>query len=103
MVTSFRENDQQRTILQQYLPRMNQLLNSIAYSDPPAPENLLVSAISLVGDLLSVFGVLALPLMEQEGVNMIMARLRRSKQNKCKTAVSWVSREMQRVRRQASS
>uniref|UniRef100_A0A1I7S7A1 Importin N-terminal domain-containing protein n=1 Tax=Bursaphelenchus xylophilus TaxID=6326 RepID=A0A1I7S7A1_BURXY len=102
MIQSFRETDEHKAVLQQYLPRITQLLNSIASSQPPAPESLLVSAISLVGDLVNTFGVLSIPLMDSESVVAIVQRLRRSKQNKCKTALTWVSREMQRVRRQAT-
>ncbi|CAD5206634.1 unnamed protein product [Bursaphelenchus okinawaensis] len=103
MVQSFRDSEEHKLVLQQYLPRISQLLSSIASSQPPAPESLLVMAISLVGDLINAFGVLSIPLMDSESVTVIVQRLRRSKQNKCKTALTWVSREMQRVRRQATT
>lgn len=101
LVQSFREPPEQRALLQLYLPKMTQLIQSIAMGDAAAhDENLLVSAISLVGDLITAFGTDSIPLMDSEPVATIVNRLRRSRQTKCKTALNWVSREMQRVRRQ---
>lgn len=102
LAQTFTETDEHRRVLQAYFPAMDQLIRVIANSQPPASDSLLAAAISLVGDLINAFGAQIIPFTESEPVNSIIARLRRSRNSKAKTAVNWVSREIQRVRRLAA-
>lgn len=93
---SFAENEEHCRVIEMYFPTMDQLIKSIASSQPPATDSLLASAISLVGDLISAFGPRIAPFVESESVNSIIARLRRSRHTKAKTAVNWVARLMRK-------
>lgn len=99
---SFSEAENRR-VIEGYFPYIQKLIIAIAASQPPASDPLLASTISLVGDLITVFGVQMTAFVDSEPITNIMARLRRSRHNKAKTAVNWVSREIARVRRQAGA
>ncbi|KAI6182664.1 Importin N-terminal domain-containing protein [Aphelenchoides bicaudatus] len=96
---SFSEDQEQRRVIENYFPVIEQLVKSIASSQPPAADSLLASTISLIGDLIVAFGAAIAPFVESDYVNSIIARLRRSKHSKAKTAMRWVMLEMERMRR----
>jgi len=96
---SFTEGENRR-VLETYFPFIEQLINSIA-SSQPATDSLLSSALGLVGDLIAAFGNQILPFVESEAVVTITTRLRRSRSTKAKTITTWIAKEIQRLRRTA--
>lgn len=92
LAQAFNENLEHRRVVELYFPYMDNLIKVIASNQPPASDSLLAGAISLVGDLITAFGVQIAPFMESESVNSIISRLRRSRSNKAKVAVNWVQK-----------
>ncbi|KAI6178497.1 Importin N-terminal domain-containing protein [Aphelenchoides besseyi] len=100
---AFNASPEHKALMQAYLPHMVALIQVIATSQPPASEHLLSTTIALIGDLLVAYNVEFLPIVDSEPITNMMQRLRRSRQNKAKAALNWVSREVQRVRRMAET
>jgi importin subunit beta-1 len=93
-------------LIQRYIQPMLQLIVQISNSQPPtSSENLYSSACALAGDLLHSFGVEFLPVVEtvEFGINTLVTKCRRSRTNKAKSIATWVTREIQRVKRQAGN
>lgn len=91
IVQTFGSGPEERRVVEAYFPIIEQLVKSIAVSQPPATDSLLASALSLIGDLIVAFGASIAPFVETEHVGSIINRLRRSKLSKAKISLRWVT------------
>lgn len=91
IVQTFGSGPEERRVVEAYFPIIEQLVKSIAISQPPATDSLLASALSLIGDLIVAFGASIAPFVETEHVGSIINRLRRSKLSKAKISLRWVT------------
>lgn len=86
---------------------VNLLRNSVQYiiqfiltvaADPSSNDNLTAALAGLIGDLCSAFDTLMLPLVENETVQLLLTKGRRSKCSKAKTLSNWAYKEAKRIR-----
>jgi hypothetical protein len=94
IVQSFNTDPEQRRVIEVYFPMIEQLVKSIAASQPPATDSLLASTLGLVGDLVVTFGANIVSFAESEHVGSIISRLRRSKQSKARTSIRYITQEI---------
>lgn len=85
-------------LLQQHVVYINQFLLKVAEQHCEIPDNLISAAAGLIGDLISVFGAAMLPLIEQNAVQLMFARGKKSKFSKTRTVSIWVMREIKKVK-----
>lgn len=67
-------------------------------SDPEITDPLIAAAAGLIGDLISAFGVEALPLVENEAVVQLLLRGKRSKEGSTRTLCVWAIKETKKLR-----
>lgn len=85
-------------LLQNHVVYMNQFLLKVSEQNVDLPDNIVSAAAGLIGDLISVFGQAMLPLVEQNAVQLMFARGKKSKSSKTRTMSVWVLREIKKVK-----
>lgn len=85
-------------LLEEHIMFINQFITRVADCHADIPDSVMAAAAGLIGDLVSLFGVLMLPVVDQPSVQAMLARGKRARQNNTKTMSSWALREIKKVR-----
>lgn len=89
-------------LLEPHLAYIAQFIITVS-SDQDVTDSLIAACAGLIGDLLSVFGLAILPLVENDAVSNILARGRKSKTAKTRTLCTWAIKESKRLKQTNSS
>lgn len=85
-------------LLQPHVMYISQFLLKVAEQHVDLPDNIISAAAGLIGDLITVFGQAMLPLNEQNSVQLMFARGKKSKSSKTRTMSVWVLREIKKIK-----
>ncbi|XP_015608846.1 importin subunit beta-1 isoform X3 [Cephus cinctus] len=84
-------------LLEPHVPFMIQFITSIARDREHSDGNVAASA-GLIGDLVTVFGVTLLPMIDNEPIMDLLTKGRRSRTNKTKAVSAWAAKEIRRLK-----
>lgn len=85
-------------LLHPHVAHINQFLLRISEHYLELPENIISAACGLIGDMVSVFGMEILVLLEVNFVQMMFNRGKKSKSTKARNTVTWAMREVRKVK-----
>jgi len=94
--------NQEVNLLRNHVQYIIQFILTVA-ADPNSNDNLTAALSGLIGDLCSAFDSLMLPLVENETVQVLLNKGRRSKCPKTKTLSNWAYKETKRIRQLTST
>lgn len=86
-------------LLQPHLSHIASFIITVA-SEPESTDAIIGSMAGLVGDLLSCFGPMMIPLIDNEAVGQRLAKGRKSKIKKTQTLCNWAIKETKRLKAQ---
>ncbi|XP_012254098.1 importin subunit beta-1 isoform X2 [Athalia rosae] len=89
------------TLVEPHVPFMIQFITSIAQDREHSDGNIAASA-GLLGDLVTVFGVDLLPMVETEPLTELLTKGRRSRTGKTKTLATWATKEIRKLKNAAN-
>lgn len=95
--------DKMRKEVMKHIGYINQFLLFISDKCDELPEEIITSAIGLIGDLTSVFGPEMIPFCDHQHVQRMFANGKKSKNSKTRSMVAFASREIKRVKNLQSS
>ncbi|TKR93738.1 hypothetical protein L596_008142 [Steinernema carpocapsae] len=98
IVQGLRVGPEEATLLQEHVPQIVGFIHKLAQANPEIREATVAHAAGLGGDLLTTYGPLLLPLIDNEVINSMLTRGRRSKSGKTKTLCTWVTKEMRKLK-----
>jgi importin subunit beta-1 len=84
-------------LLQPHVQYMIQFIMVIA-SDPDITDSLIAACAGLIGDLTSAFGGAIVPLIDNEVINNLLLKGKRSKVGKTKTLCVWAIKEVRKLK-----
>ncbi|CAK9812724.1 Importin subunit beta-1 [Anthophora plagiata] len=84
-------------LVEPHVPFIIQFLTSIA-QDREHSEGNISASVGLLGDLVTVFGVKLLPMVETEPLTELLNKAKRSRTEKTKTLASWAAREIRKLK-----
>lgn len=87
----------ENALLQHHLPAIITFIHTVA-GDADRPDSLTCATAGLIGDLISVFGQTLLPHLDNDLVNTLLSKGRRSKTNKTRTLSTWAIKEIKRLK-----
>ncbi|XP_046482449.1 importin subunit beta-1 isoform X1 [Neodiprion pinetum] len=85
------------SLVEPHVPFIIQFITSIAQDREHSDSNIAAAA-GLLGDLVTVFGVNLLPMVETEPITDLLTKGRRSRTNKTKTLATWATKEIRRLK-----
>ncbi|XP_035206788.1 importin subunit beta-1-like isoform X2 [Stegodyphus dumicola] len=88
-------------VVQPHVPYIVQFITHIA-QDPDHSDGTLAASAGVIGDLCLAFGQSMLPLLDNEIINDLLTKGRRSKTSKTKTLATWATKEIRRLKSAAS-
>lgn len=84
------------------MPFIIQFITSIAQDREHSDDNI-SAAVGLLGDLVTVFGVKLLPMIETEPLTQLISKAKRSRTDKTKSLANWVTKEIRKLKNVANS
>lgn len=88
-------------VVQPHVPYIVQFITHIA-QDPDHSDGTLAASAGVIGDLCLAFGHSMLALVDNDTINDLLAKGRRSKVSKTKTLATWASKEIRKLKNTAS-
>ncbi|XP_054707548.1 importin subunit beta-1-like [Uloborus diversus] len=88
-------------VLQPHVPYIIQFITHIA-QDPEHSDATIATSAGVIGDLCLAFGQSMLPLVDNEIINDLLTKGRRSKTTKAKTLATWASKEIRKLKNATS-
>jgi len=85
------------TIVTPHLSNILAFLDILS-KDPNVNDSVLSAACGLVGDLVSCFGTQLAPVLENEAITNLLAKGKKSKNNRAKTLANWASKEIRKLK-----
>ena len=89
-------------LVEPHVPFIIQFITSIA-QDREHSEGNISASVGLLGDLVTVFGVKLLPMVETEPLTELLTKARRSRIDKTKTLANWATKEIRKLKNVANS
>ncbi|XP_068980751.1 importin subunit beta-1 isoform X3 [Bombus flavifrons] len=84
-------------LVEPHVPFIIQFITSIA-QDREHSEGNIAASVGLLGDLVTVFGVKLLPMVETEPLTDFLTKARRSRTEKTKTLANWAAKEIRKLK-----
>lgn len=75
----------------------------LAMGDPDFSDGVLSGAVGLIGDLAGFFGLNILQMLEQDAIQDILTKGRRSKSSKIRSVAGWATKELKRLKNAANN
>lgn len=88
--------------VQDHLIYMLCFINKVA-DDTDLPDELIAASAGLIGDLLSAFGPLVLPHLDNERMGQMLIKEKRSKTSKTRTLCVWAIKEIRKLKNQQTT
>ncbi|KAK0425425.1 hypothetical protein QR680_009193 [Steinernema hermaphroditum] len=98
IVQGLRSGPEEAQILQVNVPDIIGFVHELAVSVPEVRDGTIAHAAGLLGDLLTTYGAVLVPLIDNDVFNAMLTRGRRSKSGKTKTLCTWVTKEMRKLK-----
>ncbi|XP_012229589.1 importin subunit beta-1 isoform X1 [Linepithema humile] len=90
-------SDGEISLIEPHVPFIIQFITSIA-QDREHSEGNVSAAVGLLGDLVIVFGVKLLPMVDTEPLNDLLLKGRKSRTHKTKQLASWAAKEIRKLK-----
>lgn len=87
----------ENALLQHSLPSIVTFIHAVA-NDADRPDSLTCATAGLIGDLISVFGQNILPHLDNDLVNTLLMKGKKSKTSKTRTLSTWAIKEIKRLK-----
>ena len=87
--------------LQAHVQHITAFLENV-YMDEESTEQVIASGCGLIGDLSTAFGANMLQFFDREPISSLLTKGRRSKAPKTKQLATWATRELRKLKNQAS-
>lgn len=94
-------NPSPASLVEPHVPFIIQFITSIAQDREHSDGNIAASA-GLLGDLVTIFGVNLLPMVETEPLTDLLTKGRRSRTSKTKTLATWATKEIRKLKNAAN-